>query len=220
MKLKIPFIAFLACAPLPASAVTITINAEVLKDETGTTALTSGLVVLTTATNLVFTGPSANSFGSSGEEVVAMWEIDSISGGFGAGTFSVFLDIGLAAVPGWDTGDPLRMYWYPSLTAADTPQNGDFYGMYDGGPGGAGADGSAAWTTLSDSDTLDLRFFTAAATQLNSGGTYAEEAGEADRKVQSPGAALPDASSTLFLMSLSLAGLATVRRLQQSSKNA
>jgi hypothetical protein len=126
----------------------------------------------------------------------------------------------MAAVPGWDTGDPLRMYWYPSLTAVDTPQNGDFYGMYDGGAGGTGTDGSAAWTTLSDSDTLDLRFFTADATQLKSGGTYTEEAGEANLKVQSPGAALPDASGTLFLMGLSLAGLATARRLQQSSNNA
>jgi len=153
-------------------AATITLDAERLKDASGAALPLSGLVILAAGTSGTFTGPTAASFVSGDEIVVKMWDL---SGGFStAGVLAVSTgDVPLTGA--WTQGDPLRLYWYPTLDlTSPAPGAGTAYGAYRDA---AGLDGSAPWITPGASDTIALQFFTSDATLLRTGGSNAAAAG-------------------------------------------
>ncbi len=184
----------LAAIHSPAHALTITLDCEILKDEFGTAMPISGIVVLTAATEGSFFGPTPTSFVSGTELLLQKWDLSSFA------TAGVFSDI-TADLPfsgAWDTGDPLRMYWYPTLTLSSTaPGEGTSYGAYSD-PLGL-LDGSAPWVTPAEADTISLKFFTSDASFLSVGGSNAAEAGLAGFTV----AAVPEpGTAAVGLMAL------------------
>ena len=177
MKRLLPSIALLACVGTRAQATTVTLDAEFLKDAFGAAMPTSGLVLLTAGTTGNFFGPTSASFIGGDEIVLKKWDL---SGFATAGVLSDTTgDLTLSGA--WNTGDPLRMYWYPTLTlASTTPGTGTAYGTYRDA---AGLDGSAAWITGGPSDTIALKFYTSDATFLNTGGSNAASFGRANLTV-------------------------------------
>jgi hypothetical protein len=219
MKLSSLFSVLATLVPLPAFAVSISIDAEVLKAADGSPMPQSGVVVLTAATNGSFHGPAGSSFATGDELFLASWDLST----WGTdGVFSGFI-ANLSFTGDWDQGDPLGLYWYPSLTLADAgPGTGIAYGFYTDS---AGLDGSDIWKTPDESASLSLRFYTSDASFLPANpGTNDSDAGIASLIVPpggiSPTPAVPDAGGTLFLMSLGLAGLVTVRHFRLRSFNA
>ncbi len=168
--------------PPPASgahAFTINLDAELLKDESGTAMPISGLVVLTAGTSGSFFGPTPASFIGGDEIVLKKWDLSAFA------TAGVLSDTtgDLSFAGAWNTGDPLRIYWYPTLTLASaSPGDGTEYGTYRDA---VGVDGSAAWVTGGPSDTIGLKFYTADATFLNTGGSNSASAGVANLTVAS-----------------------------------
>ncbi len=211
MKSSICLFLLAALWPAAASAVTINIDAEVLKAADGSPMGQSGRVILTAATSGVFSGPSGTNFTTGDEMLLASWDLaawatDGIfSGSTGALSFS-----GL-----WNQGDALRLYWYPTLDLSATgPSEGVSYGFYSDP---SGLDGSTAWFTPDESDTINLGFFTSDASFLNTGSND-PGAGLASLVVPRAGGIapngvpVPDDGSTLLLLSLGLAGFVMVAR--------
>lgn len=190
MKRLRTFISLLACAGIPAQATTVTLDAEILKDAFGAAMPTSGLVLLTAGTSGNFFGPTSTSFVGGDEIVLNMWDLS------GFGTAGVLSDTtgDLALSGGWSAGDPLRMYWYPTLTLASaTPGTGTPYGTYRDV---TGLDGSAAWITGGPSDTIALKFYTSDATFLNAGGSNVANVGRANFTVPP----IPEPGATMLIM--------------------
>jgi hypothetical protein len=180
MKRSLGIFAILAAADFAAHATTVTIDAEVLKDSFGAAMPVSGLVILTAGTSGNFFGPTPTSFISGDEIVLKKWDL---TGGFATAGMLQETTGDLTLSGAWNAGDPLRLYWYPTLTlAAAVPEAGTKYGTYRDG---VGIDGGAAWITGGPSDTISLKFFTADATVLNAGGSNAANSGVANLTVGS-----------------------------------
>ena len=185
----------------------------------------SGLVVLTTATDGSFNGPSVGHLVAPGgsEMLLHQWDLSAFL------TDGIFSDIttDLLFTLEWGPGDPLRLYWYPDLTLLSDISTeltaGMSYGSYTDTSDvsdGLGLDGSAPWETpLDESDTINLRFFTADAGFLNLGGSNSEAAGEANNSVPSAGGppAVPEPGNVLGLSALLAA--ATQIRLRRPRKS-
>jgi len=202
MKRLVLTTSLLALLQDPASALSINLDAERLKDALGSAMPVSGLVVLTTGTTGTFPGPTPQSFSSGDELVLKKWDLSAFM------TAGVLQDTtGELALSGaWDQGDPLRMYWYPTLNInSPEPGFGAPYGTYRHP---TGLDGSAPWTTPASSDLIALKFFTTDATFLANGGSNPSEAGNASfTVVPEPGTAL-----------MSLLGLAVVSLARRSRR--
>ena len=184
----------LGLAPLVAPALTIDIDAEKLKDAAGTPMPVSGLVVLTAGTSGTFPGPTPQSFASGDEIVLKKWNLSAFS------TPGVLQETtGELAFTGmWNEGDPLRLYWYPTLTlGSPEPSFGTPYGAYRDA---VGLDGSAPWTTPAPGDLIALKFLTSDATFLSTGGSNPSQTGNASFTV------VPEPGSAL----MSLLGLAAI----------
>jgi hypothetical protein len=197
---------------LTASALTISIDAEVLRDQFGNAMSQSGVVVLTAGTNGNFSGPSGSQFVTGDEMFLFSWDLSTW------GTDGVFSGItaDLTFTGDWGEGDPLRMYWYPDLTlAAAGPSAGLSYGTYSDA---TGLDGSAPWITPAENEYLSLGFFTSDASFLSAGGSNDPAAGRADSLVPPVGTVVPDTGGSLLLFSAGFAGLVTLRRLQKSRR--
>jgi hypothetical protein len=189
--------AALALAVLPGAAQGLTLNldAELLKAQLGYPMQIGGLVVLTAATQGNFSGPTPTSFASGTEVVLDKWDLSAFA------TPGVFSDTtgDLGFFGDWNPGDPLRLYWYPTLDlSATAPGAGTGYGTYTDL---VGIDGSAPWITGAAGDTLSLKFFTHDAAFLNAGGSNPAAAGLADLAVA------PEPGTALFgLAMLAMAG--------------
>jgi hypothetical protein len=190
-----------ALVPLSASAVTINLAADTLRDANGVPLPQTGLVVLTAAAEGVFGGPTGSDFVSGGEMLLYSWDLSAvgIDGAFAGSTGD------LSFSGAWNEGDQLRVYWYPTLTLGDNPADLVPYGYYSDP---LGIDGSDPWITPDESANMSLSFFTSDSIFFS--GTNSTEAGIANH-------AVPDAGNTLFLMSIGLAGLTVVRQFQQKS---
>ncbi len=153
--------AALLCLPVITRAnVTIPVGAdEIFADNTGTTAAPAGSLVLLVAdttgagfknllTGNIAVGATVD-FGSN-DLVVARFTLTS-PGLLDSTTGSISLS------GAWDAGDPLAIYWLPSLTSADNNVGlGVAYGRYTDQ---VGIGGSAPWITPPDSNTAGLMFF-------------------------------------------------------------
>lgn len=163
-------------------SVTFNIDAESLKTSGGTPMAPSGLVILVVSTaDAIFGGPTAGSFVSGDDAIVKSWDltVGGGGGGFGNGILSGTTgSIPLANISGWDPGDPLQMYWFPTLTlSSPSPGAGTSYGQYRDP---VGIDTSEVWTTYTPFPFgfRNLKFFTSDAT-FNSPGTNPAVAGNA-----------------------------------------
>jgi len=179
MKRLLAPAALLGALATSGHALTITLDAESLKDALGAPMQVSGLVVLTAGTSGSFFGPSPTSLVGGDEIIVQKWDLSAFA------TPGVLSDLttDLPLTGAWTQGDPLRLYWYPTLDLADTaPGIGTAYGTYRDASV-LGLDGSAPWLTPAASDTISLKFATSDAAFLFLGGSNAPSAGIASLTV-------------------------------------
>ena len=176
------------------AAISINVSAEKLKDPGGYDMAVSGILVLVgSTTDANFSGPTDSSFVQDDDAVVAIWDIASgggnTPGAFLGGTGSVSLG------GDWDAGDPLAIYWFPTLTAAvdinnTVPLAAIPYGMFrveSGNP-----DGTDDWVTPADGTIgHSLKFITTDATVLEPGGGTSDAA-DGEAGLFTPGAGPAD----------------------------
>jgi hypothetical protein len=166
--------------------VSFNIDAEVLKTAGGTAIPTSGLVILVASTlDASFGGPTDTSFVSGDDIELKRWDLSS---GFNLpGILSVFSGP-LQLTGNWNPGDPVQMYWFPTLTLGSiAPGPGTSYGQYRDA---VGIDGSEVWTTPAAGfpvGSRSLRFSMSDATFLFTGGSMPALAGKASSQSQFSG---------------------------------
>jgi hypothetical protein len=156
--------------------VAFNVEAEVLKTSGGSPMPASGLAVLVASTvDATFGGPTPASFASGVDDMeVARWDLTLN----GPGVLQVTSGPLSRSAP-WDAGDPVQLYWFPTLTiGSSVPGAGTSYGQYRDGVGGV-EPGGEVWTTPADTITRTLKFFTTDATFLVAGGNSPASAGNA-----------------------------------------
>lgn len=129
------------------------------------------VLLVASTTDGVFGGPTATSFVTGDDVSLFQGSLDS---GFGEGVFQRLVNFSLSSFPGLDPGDPMQLFWFPTLTASSTsPGEGTTYGFYRHD---TGLDGSAPWVIPSDGSLVDLKFFT-----MSQGGSNPDAFGNASR---------------------------------------
>jgi hypothetical protein len=116
----------------------------------------SGQVLLVASTNGGnFGGPTESSFVTGNDVILYRGSLDS---GFGPGFFQRVVNVDLNSFAGLSPGDPIQLYWFPTLTASSTsPGSGATYGFYRHNPG---LDGSDPWEIPGDGAIVNLAFVT------------------------------------------------------------
>jgi hypothetical protein len=157
---KLAIITVIAVGCLLTSQVYATTTFQVfsadLQDANGTLMPVSGLAMLVVDTAADgFGGPSPTAFVSGDDVILGAWNLSS------SGTPGMLTEITAPVVysGGISAGDPLRLFWFPTLTISSlTPGYGTQYGSYTDA---VGIDGSAAWVMPSDTGAqIDLYFLT------------------------------------------------------------
>ena len=144
------------------ATVTINLEANLLKKASGDAMLTTGLVILVANTNgTSFSQPTAGAFVSGGNTIVATWDLSK--GWDTAGVLGAVANFGLS--DGLAAGNPLQLYWFPTLTIDSTaPGAGTPYGLYTDPVGitdSEGGEQSAPWVVPGGGNTVDFYFLTA-----------------------------------------------------------
>jgi len=135
--------------------------------------LTGQVLLVASRTNALFGGPTEASFVTGDDVVLYRTNLDS---GFGPGLFQRSIGFELIAFAGLNPGDPVQLYWFPTLTASSSsPGPGATYGFYRHD---AGLDGSASWVIPSDGSLVNLKFITA-----SQGGSNPDELGYANHAI-------------------------------------
>ena len=207
-------LAVLACLIVSSSraAVSIDISVGKLYDASGNYAPKGALLILAADTGRDgFDLPTPGSFLGNDAEL-ARWDVDFeiTDPEPSPGTSTTSVSISLAAVPNLDVGDPLKIYWYPTLTTAATaPGAGTQYGAYrtDVDPDGSTAVKIAYILPEERQSPWNLDMLTFAG-----GGTLSEETGKASLSV------VPEPST--YAMAAGIGCLAfgmAVRRLRQKA---
>lgn len=189
--------------------VLFTIDAERLDDAAGNAMPTTGMVILgASLANESFSNPTTTAFFSGDDIEIGRWHLDSL---FGAGIFQKQISVTLAN--GLDLNDPLRLFWFPSITDTNVaaPTFGTAFGTYrNDNPEAAGY---APWRVPSGG-AVNLGFFTSEATELNNGGNNGPTAGDASFTV------VPEPSTYAAAFALGCLGWALAkRRARPSSDN-
>ena len=129
--------------------------------------MAAGVVILVADTNGDgFDGPSDTAFVTRDDYLIGKWDIaahDANAPGTFRGT------TGAVSFSGdWDEGDPLALYWFPTLNgASEAPGEAVPYGMFSHGT----QDGTDPWSTPEDGTTgHKLIFLTTDAKRLQPGG--------------------------------------------------
>jgi len=163
--------------------ITFNIDAGILRTADGTTpAPDSTLVILAVDTqNNGFQGPTGTQFVTGDDVELYRWSLNSA--GFLAGYTQpaslVLTPAQVSAINSLNTGDPLRLYWFPTLTTgASSPAFGTPYGTYRTD---SSIDSSIPWTFPVDPGTFSLNFLTTSA-----GGTRADSLGTANQATPVP----------------------------------
>ena len=155
------------------------------------------LVLVTDANRDGFAGPSDTAFVQSDDVMIAKWDIAG-GGGNAPGVFQG--STGSVSFSGdWGEGDPLAIFWFPTLSAADAAPGASVpYGTYRATttPGGSNPNGSDSWTTPEDGISgYSLIFLTTDADVLNPGGDLPSTAGEAMNFTPGDGPAAPSGTA-------------------------
>jgi len=149
-------LALLSCLSARAT-VTLNVDAADLRTANGSELMsTNGLILLVASTNdLAFGGPTATSFVTGDDVVLFRTDLSSLGE---AGFFQGVVNISLSSFPGLEPGDPVQLYWFPTLNVgSSSPGAGTTYGYYRHD---TGLDGSAAWVIPGDGSLVDLKFLT------------------------------------------------------------
>ncbi len=199
------------------AAVTLNIAAADLRTSSGDLMPVGGLVLLVASTTDVsFGAPRADYFVSGDDLILQAWGLQRE--GVFQGAPNLTLDLGQAnpSFPNLTQGDPLRLYWFPTLTlsaynplATGGGSPGEVpYGFY-WDPATTPAppqNGSASWVIPADGSTVTLNFFT------QPFGAYDTEVGWANFTV----APVPEASNVIFGgLALGLVAFRLVPRLRR-----
>lgn len=147
-----------ALASWTSHALTISLDADLLKDANGAPMPTNGLVLLVASTgDSTFNAPTPTAFVSGDDIIIARFDLSS--GGFNQPGVLIDVAQSLSFTGNWKPGDPLQMYWFPTLPKnATAPGPGAPYGKFR--TDANGVDGGNAWVTGNSSDTINLRFIT------------------------------------------------------------
>lgn len=201
MKKLLTTALFAAILPVSGQAAIITIDAELLKNALGGAMPTTGLVVLTAGPTGTFGGPTALSFTSGDEVVLQRWDLAA----FGMAGILSDRTSDFAFSGSLGEGDPVRIYWYPTLNLASAePGAGTSYGTYRDA---VGLDGSSAWVLGGEGDLTSLKMYTSDSTFLRAGGSNPGSAGNANLQV------IPEPGTiSLSLAALAVAGLIRRRK--------
>ena len=173
------------------ATVTINLGASSLDQVNGVPMPVTGLVLLVASTtDSTFGGPTASAFVTGDDVEVARWDLsaDNIPG--------LINNTTIATLTGaFGAGDPLAIYWFPTLDiSAVAPGGGTTYGFYrdPGADSSATLDGSDPWVTPADGSTVGLLFLTADGLV---GGSNPASAGDATSAVNQVPVALADTFS-------------------------
>jgi hypothetical protein len=153
------------------AAVTFNFDANRLDDASGNPMLLNSLVVVVASpTDSIFGGPSGESFVTGDDVVLGKFTLDS---GLGAGYFQRSVPINLNDFAGLSTGDPLQLYWYPTLTVAATqPGFNTAYGQFRSDT--PETVNHFPWAVQPDGGAYEIAFFT-----TEGGGSHPASAGDA-----------------------------------------
>lgn len=186
------------------ASISFLVQSDLLKDSGGTAMVQTGLVLFVSSTtdstfDSILAG-SSTSIGSSlnGGDDKVLFKADisnyMVNGVLDRATGA----LDLSSVSGWNTGDPLALLWFPTLTtASSTISAGTEYGFYRNA---AAVDGTQAWVTPADpTSNYLLGFFTQDGAELSPGGGAANlaSAGNASLTV---GGAVPEPSRSLLAL--------------------
>ncbi|MCL4788459.1 MAG: hypothetical protein KJ070_16985 [Verrucomicrobia bacterium] len=158
------------------ATVTINLDAADLRTADGQLMPLGGQVLLVASTNdATFGGPTPAAFASGGDVVLLRRSLDSGQPGY----FQAGVNLDFAAFPGLKPGDPIQLYWFPTLTAGDaSPGEGTSFGFYRHA---TGVDGSAPWVIPGDGAVVSVNFIT-----VSQGGSNPNELGYANRFIARP----------------------------------
>jgi hypothetical protein len=163
-----------------ASALTIEMDADLLKDANGAPMPVTGLVLLVASTNdATFNAPTPLSF-VSGDDII-LGKLDLTA--FGEpGVLAA--DQIITSVP-LSSSNPIRLYWFPTLNINSTaPGQGTPYGTYTDA---VGIDGSAPWFGASGNFTISFKFLTSDSNPgYHDPGSNPPSAGIASLKTETP----------------------------------
>jgi hypothetical protein len=155
-------IALITLSCLKAQA-TITFNSfwgDLQTANPGTPMPSTGLVLLVASPDATFGGPLAGAFATGGDVVLFHGSLGS------PGVFEGPVTVDLSSFPSLTAGNPLQLYWFPTLTVADYddtvtpgPGAGTAYGSYRDAAGAFS--GSAPWVIPPGAnDVVSLNFAT------------------------------------------------------------
>ena len=198
------FSLFLFASSQAWAAVSFDIQAEVLKNSSGSPIPTSALVLLVASTtNASFGDVAVNASlalgsildGTGGDDVLLKsWNLSN-SGEAGA-LADITGSLDFSSYTGWGAGDPLALYWFPTLTVSSlTAPIGTSYGRFTTT---TPLDGSGVWITPADlTSDHPLYLFTTDASIFPAvpPGSNAPSSAMASNTI----AAVPEPSRVLFL---------------------
>ncbi len=158
--LKISFFTITLALAQPMFAdVSLTLGAGNLRTSDGSSLMPgTGLIVLLADSNQDgFASIGTDNFASGDDTILFQGALDS---GLGDGMFLRSVNLTLAG--GLTAGDPVQLYWYPTLSESSTsPGHGTSFGSYRDATGSL--DGSDPWILPSDGMSMNLNFLTASA---------------------------------------------------------
>jgi len=166
----------LSCASVQAT-ITLNIDAADLRTADGSQLMPLGGQVLLVASpnDAKFSGPTPSSFVSGDDVVLFRGNLDSGLPGYFQGS----VNFALSSFAGLNPGDPVQLYWFPTLTASDTsPGEGTTYGFYRHD---TGLDGSAPWVVPGDGFVVSINFIT-----TSQGGSHSNILGHATHVIARP----------------------------------
>jgi MYXO-CTERM domain-containing protein len=195
-------------ASVQAGTISFDLQAESLKDGSGTALSVNGLVLLVADTSqngfaTIFEGSSLalnSSLNAGDDRVLARFDLTTNNiPGF------LFENPSITYGSGWDIGDPLALLWFPTLTtASSTADAGTSYGFFSGPP----LNGSDPWITPADGSSAYKLYFNTT-DGANIPGTHAANLGNASLTV----GAIPEPSRALLgMVGLTALGLRRRRR--------
>lgn len=195
------------------ASISFLVQGDLLKDSAGNAMAQSGLVLfVSSTTDASFSGITAGSSTSissslNGGDDRVVFKTDLSSYGTNGVLDLTTGALNLSTVTGWNTGDPLALLWFPTLTAASsTIPAGTQYGFYTNA---TAVDGTQAWVTPADpTSNYLLGFFTKDGVEL-SPGTGAANSAAAGNASLTVGAVPEPSRSMLGLIGF---GMLTLRR--------